>query len=1143
MSNGNGRGPGPARRALFQDVPYILDSLWRRTEFKANRIGHVDFENTHALVLRPAWLSGAFILYVLVSVYCVFGPTLDAMCSVDSTDFARNFRVVIVVVLALAALWVFIGTINSATFHLARKGFELANAAFAADAALRGRYPAPLEAAAAAETAARTATRSFASRAAENIYGNAARLIATFRYLAGAEVRALVYATLLLAAGAVVLISPIGAAIWALYAVEVDPQSCVEVGNRGLVNAQLGALALLLAGGAGAFWRWGKTSGFALLCALCVLLAAVIGLLWRFAAAPGLSEAAGGFYPHVYVILTGTLLVIALLARGFACLMFRRFSGRSRVKLRRAVNGQDLLTNLRDAPDVSGLRLWSALVSGVAQHLRHFLLLPAFVAFIAPTPLLYWLTFAFVIVSIVLLMYGSLSSRWEQMLVYVDRWFLVGTPLIVSIFVIAIAVARLAGVQYVATVIDATPIGVLFIIVSMLYVAVWFFEYWINRWLGEELLASVAPRAAARLGYVHCETPDPPPFSSWARPDGRYIALHGTGRLCAHGWYERAHPLPGDESRGCAFTTYSFAEFFTRLTAQIGGGEILAHEVRRRIALYFNVMNLSLILAMGGLVAWHLNWSKPLVVKPMVDVVSAQAQPVYAAQQQAPPSAAPDILADRLRAQAASGRPAIVVAASGGGTRAAVYTAVALEGMAKIDHARDVVLLSGVSGGGVSSAVFASRFPSLSATPPSGGVRDGNAWTDYVEGVGEPFIQDVLEGVGELRIVGATSLGALLQESLQRRVFNDRDPAKARAIAQSFADPRVPPLILNTAISGHPYDDSEVLAGRVSSPPSDASCVVKSRPYANLAGGRLIFTNLTNTTHFPQPMPDVPDMWLPYRIVNFGDVKLSAASALTANFPPVFSNARVRIRPLPEDAARGECARSYFVTDGGATENLGLVSALYALRSTLSDMDVGTPLSDIHVLALEASAIDYDYSDDRGVGAATGGAKERINAGLTQVLLREVQSLADRRFHAQVHVHYLPLPVAFRSRGGFGTHWMFAPNVRVSNPHLPRKPDNSILPWVTPRDQVDLAKPEVMVLMRALFDPADPVCMRSDRIDTDPSNPANAKYYETGWTTQVQRVARWICGHDDAGRPDAPNADYQVDEWRRVLDALGPESP
>ena len=36
--------PGPIRRALFQDVPYILDSLWRRTEFRLHRIdGTVEY--------------------------------------------------------------------------------------------------------------------------------------------------------------------------------------------------------------------------------------------------------------------------------------------------------------------------------------------------------------------------------------------------------------------------------------------------------------------------------------------------------------------------------------------------------------------------------------------------------------------------------------------------------------------------------------------------------------------------------------------------------------------------------------------------------------------------------------------------------------------------------------------------------------------------------------------------------------------------------------------------------------------------------------------------------------------------------------------------------------------------------------------
>jgi hypothetical protein len=284
---------------------------------------------------------------------------------------------------------------------------------------------------------------------------------------------------------------------------------------------------------------------------------------------------------------------------------------------------------------------------------------------------------------------------------------------------------------------------------------------------------------------------------------------------------------------------------------------------------------------------------------------------------------------------------------------------------------------------------------------------------------------------------------------------------------------------------------------------------------------------------FPQRSPDAPDMWLPYRIINFGNVDLPAASALTANFPPVFSNARVRITSSSKD----ECPQSYFVTDGGATENLGLVSALYALRGTLERLPAGTQLSDIHLLALEASAIDYDYSDDRGLGAATGGSKERINAGLTQALLTEVHRLAEEKHHVAVTLHYLPLPVAFRSRGGFGTHWMFAPIVRVTNPHLPEKPDDSFFRG-DEQDTVDLDRAEVTATLRALFDPVEPVCVRAARIAAHPENAAQD--YTLGWTVDTQRVARWICKYDDQRGREAPMPDYLVDQWRKTIAFLRP---
>lgn len=320
-----------------------------------------------------------------------------------------------------------------------------------------------------------------------------------------------------------------------------------------------------------------------------------------------------------------------------------------------------------------------------------------------------------------------------------------------------------------------------------------------------------------------------------------------------------------------------------------------------------------------------------------------------------------------------------------------------------------------------------------------------------------------------------------------------------------------------------------MLENRIAAP--GESCVAQSRPYANLAGGRLIFTNLKNLTGFPQADLDIPDMWLPYRVINDGSVELASASALTANFPPVFSNARVRLVVRPDQ----ECdAQSYFVTDGGATENLGLVSALYALRGTLQQLPADAKLSDIHVLALEASAIDYDYRDDRGIGAATGGSKERINAGLTQALIKEITGLTEQRGVA-FRVHYLPLPVAFRSRGGFGTHWMFARNVRVTNPLIAALPKRrlSFFNGEAPEDHVDLDRSEVLVAWRALFDPLDPICVRSARYHTD------ITAAPLTWSPNVQRVARWVCGYDDARRRPALQSDFQVESWRGTVRELG----
>jgi hypothetical protein len=1113
--------PGALRRALFQDVPYILDSLWRWGEFRANRLGTVQFEDPHGYVLRPAWKCSSFLLYALVCVFSIFGPTWDALCSLRGFGFASNMRSIVSLLLFIGAALIFMRLLNAVTFQLTRRAEILGALRPPTDTSNESPFANLAQKQERSERRLQN-VRVVIDRRAEEHVGNLNRLFRALPKLRPTDAWSLFFGLVVLMFGSLLVVAPIAATAYGLRFGETDAMSCARMDHTSLVIAQFAATIVLFAGG---WWLWrglGKARAFLACLLLTLLLGLVITVLWLWFTPPQPSEAAGGFYPHVYLLFLGALLAIALFGRLLAHIMFSGFKAAK--AFRDGMIGEDLLRNERTAPDVSNLRLLSALINGVSENPLHFLLLPAFVAFMSPTDWLWWIVPLFTLVSLILIMYGSLSSRWEQMLVYVQRWFLVGTPLVMSMAVILLAALRLLDVTYVSTVLDATPVGVLFIFIVMMYVAFWFFEYWVNRWVGEKLLEILGSREHAGQGFVPCgySRGDPAP---WASVAGRVIALHGTGRFVAQGWFERKEPAAGERAREHAFTTYGLVELFQVLGARQEKGTEFAHDIRRRVHLYFTLINLLLVAAAVGLFLWHLNWSRPLAVDPMVSASAIKPDVVTKAERQAQARATGDTLAQRLLAQSAGQRPSIVVAASGGGTRAAVYTAVALEGMGQINRARDVVLLSGVSGGGVSAAVFASRFASLrTANPRDESVEKPGPWMKYVATVSQPYIQDVLEGAGELRIAGSASLGVLLQESLERRAF-----AGDFTEVDTFAKLQDPKLILNSAISGHPYSDSELLAGRVAAP--GQSCVSQSRPYANLAGGRLIFTNLDNLSGFPEPSTDVPDMWLPYRIVNDGNVELAAASALTANFPPVFSNARVRL--ITRES--GLCpAQSYFVTDGGATENLGLVSALFALRGTLSQLPEAAPLSDIHVLALEASAIDYDYRDDRGVGAATGGSKERINAGVTQLLLREVGGLVAKH-GATLRVHYLPLPVAFRSRGGFGTHWMFARNVRVTNPLLAVAPSwkEALMSHEKVKDHVDLERQEVMVTWRALFDPRQPICKTAEDYIKDPkSQPA-------GWTPGVQTVSRWICGRDDSRDTPPLQSDYQVEAWQTVVRELG----
>jgi hypothetical protein len=214
--------------------------------------------------------------------------------------------------------------------------------------------------------------------------------------------------------------------------------------------------------------------------------------------------------------------------------------------------------------------------------------------------------------------------------------------------------------------------------------------------------------------------------------------------------------------------------------------------------------------------------------------------------------------------------------------------------------------------------------------------------------------------------------------------------------------------------------------------------------------------------------------------------------------------------------------RSYYVTDGGATENLGLISALYALQSALSDWPSDTPLPKIHIVALEASASDFDYRQDRGLSTATGGSKERLAGGLTQSLLDSLQSRVQSLSgagDAKLDLHYLAMPLALRSRGGIGTHWMLANDILVTNPHrvLPLGfAARALAIGPGANDRVRITRAELFQLLDAMHAPDEALCSS-----------------DATFSRNAAKVANWICMGSIAGQ-----ADLHVHEWRELIAAF-----
>ena len=421
--------------------------------------------------------------------------------------------------------------------------------------------------------------------------------------------------------------------------------------------------------------------------------------------------------------------------------------------------------------------------------------------------------------------------------------------------------------------------------------------------------------------------------------------------------------------------------------------------------------------------------------------------------------------------------PVILIAASGGGSRAALYTYSVLRGLKDIEQLDNILLLSGVSGGAAAVSYFAGNSERLKDPTKT------DTWMNFQSAMAQPIIQDVLDGLMEWKYVNGKSqeihrdmpcsfwpvvvkgwnvfgdipqncYGYRMGEYLERSLttYLSMEPWEDLEVKQVATNrlgrkDRNLGLIFNTSVVGcFPKNNCTDPKYVWESPDLPAACQGQAKlklpecenaypeeQTSEVAGGRLILTNLKVNRKewgFPQKgLEYASELFFPYFIVQDPGIPLTQAASLSGNFPGFFSNAAVDVN----DRLR------YWVTDGGATDNRGAVSLLYALLDALPEtkeevekLQVSYP--HIHVIIADASAVNDEYSEDRGISVPIA-SPTKFASQLIIELKKEIEGiLGEEKFH----LHYLTMPKVLRSHGGISTHWMIGENMKFEKPSLPK---------------------------------------------------------------------------------------------------------
>jgi hypothetical protein len=739
--------------------------------------------------------------------------------------------------------------------------------------------------------------------------------------------------------------------------------------------------------------------------------------------------------------------------------------------------------------DTPGLALVSIFLLVPIRYPVQLLLPAALAALVLPSRWLHEACGLLLALTWVALFLGVLFDRLMEILNTLGRLFFIGPQRILSVVVIAVAIARVAGVHYFTYLFDA-PNGnsTIFLYVFFAYAVAWFYGFWCEILLARRFIRLLTERKE-RLASVDYAFEGSPTVSRVLN-GGRTISLHGAGRLIVSGTYDpdydrqyRHRRDPSDAARtALAFLTPAevLAEFRTQLEDRGWTGSDRdplprVRDLQRAVFVFPGITGL-LVIAFLGL---PLGFSHFLAAQPpeldvvLDDHINLRLQPL--------------LLGDG-RAFAATGRQdacgplgaddrRIAFAASGGGSRAAIYTASVLRALAEQNRICNLVHASGVSGGSAALAYFALNQDRLRVPRDR---FDPEAWDEFEAAMAEPYIKKVLESASDSAVVFGTwrwrnsVCGEKAPRDERRGGWHPTRVRYGNLLAESFVcemgngsmgSVRFG-LVLNTGVIGRflPNEPSDV-------PLHERARLAAGDPIraSDVAGGRLVLTNV------PQPHAaqrqaagqGTGTRDLHFFSINDPQMSVARAAALSANFPPVFSDAAIDERDVPT----GKHDKRFWVTDGGTVENRGVVPLYLSIDDALNGRDLAEkglgdehaaierllgrdPWPELHVVIADVSTVGGPYKESYGLQSVRS-AGGQMGLALEAELLEDLQALYERH-GSSVTVHELPMPAVLRD--GIGTHWMIPSRLDFANPE-----DED--------DRRSLSTEEVLGLVRGLFAP------------------------------------------------------------------------